>query len=84
MEQFIFDILKMYIEFILYNWDSMRTIYIILLIVFSSLSIYIYNKLDDSDKLNDSDGKFILIILFIFIILLFLFPSPETLQTLIK
>ena len=84
MEQFIFDVLKMYIEFILYNWDSIRITYLIILGLFVTLSMVIFNKLDDSNRLNDNDGKFIFIMFSIFIILPFLLPSPETLQALIK
>ena len=84
MEQFIFDVLKMYIEFILYNYDLVYITYHILIVLFwASICVTACNL-----KINASnDIRFIAWIFVVVLILIFsayLLPSPETLQALIK
>ncbi len=78
MKQFIFDILKMYIEFLLYNYKEVKGGWFIMAIIF--MVIMIGFGIHSENKNTSNFAAVCVCILFLLIIFAEFFPSQEAFQ----
>lgn len=82
MKNFIFDVLKMYIEFLLYNYQEVKWGWIILCVIFAMImtGFLIYSIEIENEETMNFSGYSVFVLLAIIAIFGILYPSQETLQ----
>lgn len=85
MKNFIFDVLKMYIEFLLYNYEVVDSIWQIIASLFGLIccGFYMYNRVVAENEESSQNNRLIALSAFFIVYILYklIFPSQETLQS---
>ena len=84
MKQFIFDVLKMYIEFLLYNYEVVDSVWQIIASLFGLIcfGFYIYNRVIEENEESSQNNRLFALSAFFIVYILYklILPSQETLQ----
>jgi len=84
MKQFIFDVLKMYIEFLLYNYEIVDSVWQIIASLFGLIccGFYMYNRVIAENEESSQNNRLFALSAFFIVYILYklILPSQETLH----